>query len=95
MKTIRIPETDEAAILERVIEPNRPGLSVAAARAILQLDFAVADRERMHLLAQKNQRAELTPEETQEIDSYCRVGAFLSLLKSKARRSLKKTPKRA
>jgi len=61
-----------------------------AARAILALDFAPADRERMHQLAVKNQDGLMTESEQQELDSYRRVGRLLDLLSSKARQSFRR-----
>jgi hypothetical protein len=87
----RAETTDtDAAILERVIEPGRADLTPAAARALLALDFTPADRERMHQLAVKNQSGRLTAAERRALDSYRRVGWFLDLLASKARRSLRR-----
>jgi hypothetical protein len=42
----------------------------------------------MDELAEKARQGSLSPEERAEADSYERVGHFVSLLKSKARRSL-------
>jgi hypothetical protein len=44
----------------------------------------------MHELALKAQEGQLTPEEEVAIDNYERVGMMLSILKSKARRVLKR-----
>ena len=79
----------EAAILKRVIESEGQMLSAETARALLALHFTPADRTRMHALAVKNQAGELTAAESEELDSYRRVGRFLDLLQSKARQALK------
>jgi hypothetical protein len=81
--------TSEVAIFGRVLEPGQATLDVAAARAILDLDFNQADKNRMRLLLAKAKAGTLTAEEGTEIDNYERVGHMLSLMKSKARRSLK------
>jgi hypothetical protein len=81
--------TSEVAIFSRVLEPDRATLSTAAARAILALGFAPADQDRMRLLSARAREGTLTPEEQAEINNYERVGHVLSLMKSKARRSLK------
>jgi hypothetical protein len=81
--------TSEVAIFGRVLEPERATLGAAAARAILDLDFKQADKDRMRRLLAKAKAGAMTPEEEIEIDNYERVGHMLSLLKSKARRSLK------
>ena len=54
-------------------------------------DFGKEDRDHMNLLAEKARKGTLTAEEQADIDCYERVGHFLSLLRSKARISLKQT----
>ena len=83
----------EAAILERVIKP-RVTVPVAAARALLRLEFDAADRQQMHELAQKNQEGSLTAEEQTELDDYVRIGLVLDLLRAKALRSIRRRPSR-
>ncbi len=79
----------EAEILARIIDPNESSLPADLARSILTFEFPPEDRDRMSVLAEKARQGTLTTEEQTEIDCYERVGNFLSLLKSKARRSLK------
>ena len=81
--------TSEVAIFGRVLEPEEATLDVAAAKAILNLDFQQADKDRMGVLLAKAKKGTLTADEQVEIDNYERVGHMLSLMKSKARRSLK------
>jgi hypothetical protein len=81
--------TSEVAILSRVLEPDRPTLSPAAARALLALDFSPADKDRMRQLSAKARQGTLTADEQAEINNYERAGHVLNLLQSKARRSLK------
>lgn len=81
--------TSEVAIFSRVLEPDQATLSVSAARAILALGFPPADRNRMRELSAKAREGTLSPAEQDEINNYERVGHILSLMKSKARRSLK------
>ena len=45
----------EAAIFGRVLEPEEATLDVAAARAILDLDFKQADKDRMRDVACQGQ----------------------------------------
>jgi hypothetical protein len=90
MLTAELAET-EGAIWSRVIDPGKPTLSQPAARGILALDFPESDKERMRELAAKARQGELTAEEESEIDVYGRVGSVLSILKSKARKSLRKS----
>ncbi len=80
---------NEADILSRVIAPEEPNLPPDTAKIILTFDFGKEDRERMNQLAEKAREGTLTAEEQAEIDCYERVGHFLSLLRSKARISLK------
>ena len=88
MSSIQAPN-NEVAILGRVLEPDKPTLPPEAARAILALSFAEADKDRMRLLAAKAREGTLTPQEREEITSYEVAGHVLNILKSKARRSLK------
>jgi hypothetical protein len=89
MAQAELPNSD-AAIIARVIQPDHDDLPPTAARALLKFGFPVADRERMHELAVKNQDGTLTKAEQRELDSYCRIGRLLDLLGAKARLSLKK-----
>jgi hypothetical protein len=79
-----------AAILGRLINPDEPTLSPEAARSILKLTFPKRDKERVDFLLAKNQDGQLTPDERVELNEYLRADAFLSVLKSKARLSLKR-----
>ena len=79
-----------AAILGRVIRPDDPTLSPEAARSILKLTFDRSDQERIASLLEKNQEGALTPGEREEVDEFLRADAFLSVLQSKARLSLKR-----
>jgi hypothetical protein len=81
----------EAAILERIIEPQKPNSNRELAEYLLSLDFKAADHERMRLLSEKAQAGTLSNEETRELDSYLSMGHFLALLQSKARITLKQT----
>jgi len=81
--------TSDAAILRRVLEPEKPTLSLPTARYILALDFAPADKERMRQLSAKARAGTLTPDDQVEIANYERVGHLLNIMQSKARRSLK------
>ena len=49
----------------------------------------------MNRLAAKNRDGKLTPAEDQEFDDHIRVGQTLGILKSKARRSLKRRVKKS
>ncbi len=80
--------TSEIAIFGRVLEPEQASLDASAARAILDFDFRQVDKDRMRQLLVKAKEGTLTADEQVEIDNYERVGHLLSLMKSKARRSL-------
>ena len=80
----------EAALWGRLLDPVGTKLSPDVARYILTLRFPQADIDRMHALAEKARSGTLTLEEHIEMDNYERVGHVLSLMKSKARKALKK-----
>ena len=84
--------TSEVAIFSRILEPDQATLSAAAARALLALGFSQTDKDRMRQLSAKARQGTLTPGEQTEINNYERVGHILSLMKSKARCSLKGRP---
>jgi hypothetical protein len=81
--------TTETAIWSRVLEPEKPTFSAAAARAILELDFSQADKERMQQLSAKAQEGTLSRHEQAELNNFEKVGHLIGLMQSKARRSLK------
>jgi hypothetical protein len=82
-------DTSEAAILNRVIGPDKATLSPESARDILALDFPEDDKQRMHQLSIKAQEGTLTTDEEEAITNYERVGHLINILQSKARRCLK------
>jgi hypothetical protein len=83
-----MPTVTESAILSRIIRPDQPVLPLPVARLILRWQFTAKDRQRMHVLLEKANDGTLTRAEKAEAESYERVGNLLSILKSKARRSL-------
>lgn len=78
-----------------VLESGTGELDPEAARAVLQLAFSASQRSRMRELAERHNRGELDATELAEMESYRRVGNFLALIQSKARRSLKHSSPRA
>jgi hypothetical protein len=80
----------EAAILSRLTVPDKPTLSAAAAKGILTLGFGPADKDRMQTLTAKARAGTLTADEQAEVEAYSRIGSLLGILKSKARRVLKR-----
>ncbi len=83
--------TSETAILSRIILSEEPGFDAKFARAVLALGFPVRDQARMRKLLEKASEGSLTSADREALDRYERVGHFVSLLRSKARVSLKKT----
>jgi hypothetical protein len=80
----------EAAILSRVIRPEKDDVPVEQAKALLRLRFEQSDLDRLHELAVKNQDDDLTSVEKDELEGYLRISAFLDLMHAKARYSLRK-----
>ena len=80
----------DAVVLGRLIGPERENLPVAAARALLKLDFEPRDHERMHELSLKAKEGKLSPEERAEVDANGRVGCLLDMMHSLARRCLER-----
>jgi hypothetical protein len=80
----------EAAILTRIAGPDEPAFSVATAKGILTLGFSPIDKNRMHELAAKARQGKLTAADQAEVEAYSRIGSLLGILKSKARRALKR-----
>ena len=82
----------EAEILSEVIAPEEGNIAPDHARWFLDLEFRPAAIGRMNDLAEKSRQGILTDAERVEMEKYMRVGSFLSLIKSKARQSLKDAP---
>jgi hypothetical protein len=93
MPTANSKPLTEATVWTRLLEPNKPSIPADVARFLLRLKFPRTEIERMHALAAKAREGTLTTAEREEIDIYGRVGSMLSILKSKARVSLKKSAK--
>ena len=90
MKSETLSHSTEAAIWTRVIHPDGE-MSRRTAQAILKIEFDENDRQRMHELALKAQEGTLTAEEEYAIANYERAGTLLAILKSQARKVLKRT----
>ncbi len=84
----------EAAILARLLGNGERPLPSTMARYILHLGFGERDKARMHDLAQRNQEEELSADEKDELIAFTKAGTILSILKSKARRTLGIKPKK-
>ena len=81
--------TTEAAIVGRLMKPDKGDFSPEAARELLGLRFGETDQRRMGELSLKSQEGKLSSAEEGEVESYRRVGYWLGVLWSRARLSLK------
>lgn len=79
----------EVAILARVLGGHTGTLPARMARYILEREFSQADQARMHDLSCRNQEDGLSAVEKEELLAYAKAGALLSILKSRARRTLR------
>jgi hypothetical protein len=79
----------EIAVLNRVLQAERPAYSPELAKEILSLDFSSADKYRMNQLAALAREGGLSAAEQAELDGFERVGHIINVLQSRARRSLK------
>jgi hypothetical protein len=86
--------SSEADIWERIIRP-RGQMSKVTARRIQNLAFTDEERTRMHKLAERNRRGQLSEDEDAELDHFLRVGSILSILKLRARRILNSTKRKS
>jgi hypothetical protein len=77
------------AILERVIDPDKGGMSSDLAQHVLGLGFPESDHVRYKELSAKAQEGTLTEVERSELEEYLDALDFLAILKSKARASLR------
>jgi hypothetical protein len=83
----------EVTILARVFDNERGLQPRGLARSILTVGFSERDKARMHDLAVRNQADVLSPEEKTELFAWAKAGTLLSILHSKARRTLNSKPK--
>jgi hypothetical protein len=82
------PRETEITILARVLANEDGQMPAELARYILETGFSNRDKARMHDLVTRNQDDALTPAEKEEMHAFGRAGDLLSILKSKARRTL-------
>ncbi|OJW15693.1 MAG: hypothetical protein BGO49_15745 [Planctomycetales bacterium 71-10] len=89
MATATPPHSEnEVKILARLlVDEDRP-LPDDLARYFLGLEIRDRDRARMHDLAVRNQSDDLSPAEREEMFAFAKASTLLSILKSRARRSL-------
>lgn len=79
---------NEVTILARILGNESGQLPEDFARYILDLKIGERDKARMHDLARRNQDDGLTPAEKEEMLAFGKAATLLSILKSKARRTL-------
>ena len=79
---------NEVTILARILGNENGQLPHDLARYLLDLNLSERDKARMHDLAVRNQDDELTPAEKEELLGFAKATSLLSILKSKARRTL-------
>ncbi len=86
--------TSEVSILTRVLTDEEGRLPRGLARYVLTLGFDARDKARMHELAVRNQEGTLTAAEKEELIAYGKAGTLLSILESRARRTLGVKPRK-
>lgn len=79
---------NDAAILARFLGNGDEPLPKNLARYFLDLTISERDKARMHELAVRNQDDALTADEKAEMHAFGRAATVMSILKSKARRTL-------
>ena len=84
---------NEVTILARIFDDERGLLPPELARSLLDVDFSERDKVRMHDLAVRNQADAISPGEREELFAFAKAGTLLSILQSKARRTLEIKPK--
>ena len=88
MSATTLADENEVTILARILGNENGDLPADLARYILDLRIGERDQARMHDLAARNQEDRLTPAEKVEMIAYGKAATLLSILKSKARRTL-------
>lgn len=89
MSTAAIPAVEnEVTILARILGNDDGQLPADLARYLLGLQLSERDKARMHALAVRNQDDDLTPAEKEEMFAFGKAATLLSILKSRARRTL-------
>ncbi len=86
--TTKHARENEVTILARILGNENGQLPSDLARYIVDLQISERDKARMHDLAVRNQGDDLTPAEKEEMFAFGKAATLLSILKSKARRTL-------
>ena len=71
-----------------MLEPLTDSLTLESAKRLANLKAKASVQVRLDELAEKSNEGTLTQEETEEYETYVRVGSVLNLLKAKARQAL-------
>ena len=79
---------NEVTILARFLDNKNGQLPKQVARYILNHNVSQRDQARMQELLVRNQDDDLTPAEKQEMYAFGKAASLLSILKSRARRTL-------
>jgi hypothetical protein len=91
MATIQgVSNSKEAAIIARMIHPEKDDLPDDIARGLLRLSLDQSDLDRLHELVVKNQDDGLTRAEKTELETYLRISLLVDLMHAKALCTLKK-----
>src|SRR5436189_5673618 len=77
-------ESSEAAILDRVFQPDAGDWPKGAAEAILCINFGKTDLDRMMSLLEKAKAGRLSSLEPELLENYRHVGTLRELIKSAA-----------
>jgi hypothetical protein len=83
----------EVSILARFLGNHDGQLPEDFARYILSIEVSDRDKARMHDLAVRNQEDTPTPAEKEEMHASAKATSLLSIMKSKARRTLGVSPR--
>ena len=77
------------SIWSRLLQSDAGAIPPEAASYFLRLRLPAEDRERMEELAQKSGEGTLTSDERTELETYSHASAFLTIIQSRARSSLR------
>ena len=86
---------DISDILGGMMDPSSGGFLPELAQYVIAMRFSDEQAARYEDLAYRNQEGSLTPDERAELDAFVAANTFLTILKSKARRSLAGRPSAA
>ena len=76
--------TSYGTILDRVLAPLGPKLTVEMARALVSLQISEADQRRLDELADRNTEGQLTPEEREEYAAWVSACDLVGILQAKS-----------